>query len=355
MAGLAAIVFLHQPAMSATYYVPDDYLTIQGAVNAAWGGDEVIVRAGTYAGDGNKNIYINKAITVRSESGSENTIIDCEGNGRGFHFENMSDLNKLEGFQIINGSTDYGGGIMLKYASPVIRNCIINGNTASGDGGGIYGYGSSSLIINCKIKGNTAGIVGGGIRGYGSIFSITNCAIIGNSATHVDGGAGGMGCTYGSTSITNCTFAWNNAIHGAGLSVYSSPTDIHNSIFYFNSGLEEIYGTATVVYSNVRGGFTGEGNIDENPQFATGGDYHLLGNSPCIDMASPDDAPDIDLDGELRPQGNGYDMGADEYDGVPAPPPCKADLNKDGVVDGFDLALFAEEYSRTDCCCVARH
>lgn len=38
LAGLAAIVFLHQPAMSATYYVPDDYLTIQGAVNAAWGG-----------------------------------------------------------------------------------------------------------------------------------------------------------------------------------------------------------------------------------------------------------------------------------------------------------------------------
>ncbi len=98
------------------------------------------------------------------------------------------------------------------------------------------------------------------------------------------------------------------------------------------------------------GGFTGVGNIKENPQFITGGDYHLSASSPCIDMANPGNAPDIDIDGELRPQGNGYDIGADEFDGIPAPPPCRADLNKDGDVDASDLALFAIEYSRMDCC-----
>jgi len=35
-------------AKSATIYVPDDYPTIQGAVNAANSGDTIIVRDGTY-------------------------------------------------------------------------------------------------------------------------------------------------------------------------------------------------------------------------------------------------------------------------------------------------------------------
>ncbi len=379
--GIAIILFMHQSAMSATYYVPDDYLTIQAAVDACWGGDTVIVRAGIYTGEGNKNIYINKVIDVIAESGPENTIIDSEGDGRGFRFENVNS-NELRGFRIINGVADYGGGILLNCASPIIRNCIINSNTASvqgggiacgeanpsiincqindnttgGNGGGISCGTSCPSITNCEIKGNTAGGNGGGIWGNSSHFSLTNCAIIGNNADNNSGG--GIYVYISSPSITNCTFAWNQASYGAGFRAQanypytSSRPVISNSIFYFDSGLQEIYGgnPTTVTYSNVMGGFTGDGNIDEDPQFAAGGDFHLSASSPCIDIASPDVAPGIDLDEELRPQGNGYDMGADEFDGVPAPPPCKADLNKDGDVDASDLAIFAAEYSRTDCC-----
>jgi len=41
-------------------------------------------------------------------------------------------------------------------------------------------------------------------------------------------------------------------------------------------------------------------------------------------------------------------MGADEFDGIPVSHPVvsKADLNEDGVVDGLDVALFAEEYGK---------
>ena len=115
--GLAFVIFLNQPAFSGTtYYVPDNFPTIQEAIDAAWGGDTIIVRAGLYTGEGNKKIRIeNKVITVRSESGPENTIIDCEGDGWGFYFRNVSNIGELEGFRIINGSHSYGAGNKWEY------------------------------------------------------------------------------------------------------------------------------------------------------------------------------------------------------------------------------------------------
>jgi hypothetical protein len=43
------------------------------------------------------------------------------------------------------------------------------------------------------------------------------------------------------------------------------------------------------------------------------GDYHLTADSPCIDTGTSEGAPSDDIDGDTRPQGQGYDMGADEF------------------------------------------
>jgi hypothetical protein len=56
---------------------------------------------------------------------------------------------------------------------------------------------------------------------------------------------------------------------------------------------DEIYNTVSnpiVTYSNVQGGFTGEGNIEEDPLFVSfhGFDYLLARGSPCIDAGDPD-------------------------------------------------------------------
>ena len=88
----------------------------------------------------------------------------------------------------------------------------------------------------------------------------------------------------------NCTLVGNQADTGGGaLRLSSSAITVTNCILWDNSsttGDQEIRvstGNPTVTYSDVKGGYTGTGNINENPAFAADG-YHLGATSPCIDI-----------------------------------------------------------------------
>ena len=63
----------------------------------------------------------------------------------------------------------------------------------------------------------------------------------------------------------------------------------------------------------------GTNYIEGNPQFVnpTNSDFHLKNTSPSIDKGSPSDAPDMDFDGNSRPSGGGYDIGAFEHKQLP--------------------------------------
>ena len=65
---LAVLILTPTLGLSATYYVPDDFKTIQGAISdlSVVNGDIIIVRADTYV----ENLdFLGKAITVRSQGG----------------------------------------------------------------------------------------------------------------------------------------------------------------------------------------------------------------------------------------------------------------------------------------------
>lgn len=60
--------------------IKEKYFTIQYAIDAANNGDIVVLPDGVYRGEGNQNLdFDGKTITVLSENGPENCIIDLEG------------------------------------------------------------------------------------------------------------------------------------------------------------------------------------------------------------------------------------------------------------------------------------
>ena len=134
---------------------------IQEAIDAAMPGDTVIVLDGTYTGTGNHDIsFLGKPITIRSQNGPDNCIIDAQGgNVGGFNFTHGEGADSVvDGVKIINihFSVPSGAAIHSDGSSPTIKNCIIRDNIL-GEGGAVYcsSY-SNPTIIDCTIRHNNA-------------------------------------------------------------------------------------------------------------------------------------------------------------------------------------------------------
>ncbi len=145
---LGLVICIPVLCSGAVIHVPGEQPTIQAGIDAAIDGDTVLIENGTYTGWGNRDIDFNgKAITVTSQDGPENCVIDCRGTSedphRGFIFHTMEHrLTILQGFTIQNGfisGESYsanGAGINCEEASPTIKNCVFFNNQARSLGGG---------------------------------------------------------------------------------------------------------------------------------------------------------------------------------------------------------------------------
>ena len=245
----------------------------------------------------------------------------------------------------------------------MLMNCwLCNNHIRAGGGGALFNYGGGQpTIIQCVFTGNSAAVGGAISNEEGSPTRVINCTLYNNWA--VRGGA-----IYNHCVVSNCIL-WGNQ---------SDEID------------QEKFGP-TITYSDIAGGWRGEGNIRVDPCFVkTGywadpnnvdvpvsssrpnavwieGDYHLKsqaghwdavsGNwriddvtSPCIDAGDPASP----IGSEPFPNGGRINMGA--YGGTSEAsrsyfggPVCETiipgDINGDCQVDFADLAIMASHWS----------
>jgi len=112
---------------SATIIVPDDFLTIQEAINNAIAGDTVFVRAGTYY----EHVVVNKTVSLVGED-KDRTVVD--GNGTGRVIDIVSDNANVTGFTVQRGGSimfpDFDAGISMNST----RGCKISSNNIVDNG-----------------------------------------------------------------------------------------------------------------------------------------------------------------------------------------------------------------------------
>ncbi len=197
-----------------------------------------------------------------------------------------------------NSSNITTGGVLILNSSPTFVCNIIRGNSALGDNvGGLAIQDSDANIINCLISGNNCDGVGGGILVSNSQSEIINCTIVGNLS--YDQGGGICNSISSNSSLVNCIL-WDN---------------LPEQIYIFS-------GSVTVIYSDIQDGWTGTGNIDEDPLFVGTGDhpFMLQDLSPCVNTGDPNttglNLPELDLAGNSRIYGGRIDMGAYENQNV---------------------------------------
>jgi Right handed beta helix region len=181
-------------AVAATVlHVPQDYPTIQSAIDATAAGDTVLVAAGTYP---ERIDFQSKPITVESVSGADATIIDGGGSGVVVTINaNAGETPILRGFTVRNGGAGFpDGGIDTSGGPALIENNTITANRFCDDGAVSAAF-SAATIRNNLISANTqacSGGVGGAgvsIRGAGTV-QVLNNVITGNTHTAAAGGVG---------------------------------------------------------------------------------------------------------------------------------------------------------------------
>ena len=152
-----------------------------------------------------------------------------------------------------------------------LNHLIISENSKGGQsygGAAIYADSSSISMKNSLLYNNTAfyehhgysmqAYTGGVVAINGSVLDFDRISFYGNSG-----------------SLDN----------GSALHLYSdSYAAVTNSIFWNDSLMVEVVGSVDISFSNILGGWEGEGNIDVDPLFCNpdSNNFTLAENSPCV-------------------------------------------------------------------------
>ncbi|MBF0449643.1 MAG: tandem-95 repeat protein [Candidatus Magnetomorum sp.] len=296
------------------------YNSIQDAIDGSYEGDVILVHPGTYK---ESLDFKGKAVQVKAMPGSQRPVIDAEKRRSAVLFKtNESADSVLSGFMIENGYASNGGGIFIDNASPLIENCIIQNNHALFLGGGLYlTNGAAPVLENVFIMNNQSDSLGAGLLLENDAEpQLKNVVIADNTAPNEGPGIYVRGA---SVSLYNTTIHRNQPYDESALVAEDNAwVLVQNSIVWTDemadsaNAISVINSHVNITYSNIErqfGVYPGLGNINVSPVMSDA--FHLSPTSPCIDRAALSNAPELDIENEVRSL---PDIGADEW--YPASP-----------------------------------
>jgi hypothetical protein len=303
----------------------------------------------------------------------------------------------IAGCSVTGNRANSGGGLYGREGPVSIMNSAFRSNSATAIGGactlsGLHGYVYSSEFTNNTANASAAVYSTRGFKSYDrasltlrrcifdhnaasstrttNVPSVAYCngdASITNSIFYSNTSAADEGETllfvgpsdpeaqdWPTVELTNCTFYGNNDSARDAAIRYEGSVEwtLRNCIIVEHRGWAIQGGGAPgqLLYSDIQGPLpwptsgpdqprflTVEGLIDRDPDFsdAENGDFRLRSFSPCIDTGTAEGAPDEDINGVSRPQGEGVDMGAYET-GAFNP---RMDVYPDGKINALDVQL----------------
>ena len=234
---------------------------------------------------------------------SDNTVkANTARRGGGAYLDESGSV--LHGNTIISNTADYGGGLYTDKSECTLNGNVVAWNIAT-DGGGLYLYESAATLSNNVVADNQAGAVGSGVHILASSPLLLHTTIARN-----DGGDGsGVYVTSYGDRFSNVNLA-NTIIVGHQVGIYATAGNVATlQATLWGSGAwvndTDWDGDGTVL--------AGTGNFRGDPDFVAPdeGDYHIGVISAALDEGVNAGVRD-DIDGDPRPQGRGYDLGADE-------------------------------------------
>ena len=231
--------------------------SLRYAINHASNDSTIYLKEGNYKGEDNRNITLDKSITIIGKS-KENTIIDCEYSGRLFTMNSNSKLTLIN-LTLTNGNLTGNGGLIYNEGGQItIKNCILSNSKGYKNGGAIYNnLGTLNIEDTCFINNSAykyAGVIytigqttikySNFTQNYLTAQEAVGACIASNGKLNLDGcifsknfvrySAAAL-LNLGNATINNCRFEYLTTNYTAGAISNHNYAIINNSYFGFNN------------------------------------------------------------------------------------------------------------------------